>query len=87
MAAVAIAVHLIPFLTERGYPTGFAALTVSVLGGSQIPGRLVFAPLASRLSLRRMTAVLFIMMTSGVYPATTTRSCSRCSSWKAHKRV
>lgn len=65
-ASVAISVHLIPFLTERGYPLSFAALTVSVLGGSQIPGRLVFAPLGSRFSLRRITAMLFIMMTIGV---------------------
>ena len=65
-AAVAIAVHLIPFLMERGYPTSFAALTVSVLGGSQIPGRLVFAPLGSRLSLRWITAALFGMMAMGV---------------------
>ncbi len=65
-AAVAISVHLIPFLTGRGYPLEFAALTISVLGGSQIPGRLVFAPLSSRLSLRRVTAVLFLMMAIGI---------------------
>lgn len=65
-AAVAVSVHLIPFLTERSYPVGFAALTISVLGGSQIPGRLVFAPLGSRLSLRWVTAVLFLMMAMGV---------------------
>lgn len=64
--AVALAVHLLPFLTKQGYPATFAALTASVLGGSQIPGRLLFGPLGSWLSLRSITAVLFTMMTCGL---------------------
>jgi MFS family permease len=64
--AVALAVHLLPFLTKQGYPTAFAALTASVLGGSQIPGRLLFGPLGMRLSLRGITALLFSMMTTGL---------------------
>ncbi|MFN8444352.1 MAG: MFS transporter [Caldilineaceae bacterium] len=65
-AAVTLSVHLLPFLTERGYSASFAALVASTLGGSQIPGRLVFAPISQRLSLRLTTAMLFIAMTSGV---------------------
>lgn len=64
--AVALSVHLIPFLSERGYPTPFVALIVSVLGGSQIPGRLLFAPLGNWLPLRTITAVLFGCMTVGL---------------------
>jgi MFS family permease len=66
LSSVALAVHLIPFLTNQGYQGSFAALTVSVLGGSQIPGRLLFGPLSSRLSLRLITAFLFSMMTVGL---------------------
>ncbi|MBI1295604.1 MFS transporter [bacterium] len=66
IASVALAVHLLPFLTGQGYSPGFAALTVSVLGGSQIPGRLVFGPLSSRFSLRVTTAFLFAMVTVGL---------------------
>ena len=66
LSAIALAVHLLPFLTEQGYPPVFAALTASVLGGSQIPGRLIFGPLGSRLSLRVITACLFAMMTGGL---------------------
>jgi MFS family permease len=66
VASVALAVHLLPFLTGQGYSPGFAALTVSVLGGSQIPGRLVFGPLSSRFSLRVTTALLYTMMTVGL---------------------
>jgi MFS family permease len=65
-AGVALSVHLLPFLTTQGYPTTFAASTASVLGGSQIPGRLIFGPLGSRLSLRLVTALLFTMMLGGL---------------------
>jgi MFS family permease len=65
-AAIALAVHLLPYLNERGYAPSFAALVASVLGGSQIPGRLVFGPLNSQFSLRMTTAALFAMMTAGV---------------------
>ena len=39
-------VQAIPFLLERGYTTRFAAFAVGLIGISQIPGRLLFAPLA-----------------------------------------
>ena len=64
--AVALAVHLLPYLKGQGYPGAFAALTASVLGGSQIPGRLLFGPLGRWLSLRVITAILFMMMTCGL---------------------
>jgi predicted MFS family arabinose efflux permease len=65
-AAVALAVYLLPFLTAQGYASGFAALTASILGGSQIPGRLIFGPVGNRLSLRLVTAILFAMMMLGL---------------------
>lgn len=67
LSGVALAVHLLPFLLNQGYPSGFAALTASVLGGSQIPGRLIFGPLGSRLSLRLVTAMLFSLMLCGLF--------------------
>ena len=65
-SAIALAVHLLPFLTRQGYSAAFAALIASVLGGSQIPGRLIFGPVGSRLSLRVVTAILFAMMALGL---------------------
>lgn len=65
-SAIALAVHLLPFLTRQGYSAAFAALVASVLGGSQIPGRLIFGPVGSRLSLRVVTAILFAMMACGL---------------------
>ena len=64
--ALALAVHLLPYLKEQGYPSTFAALTASVLGGSQIPGRLLFGPLGKWFSLRVITAMLFTMMSCGL---------------------
>ncbi len=77
LSSIALAVHLLPFLNQQGYPPAFAALTASVLGGSQIPGRLIFGPLGSRLSLRVITACLFAMMSCGLlilWLAPTTRT-------------
>ena len=53
--------HLIPLLLEQGYPTAFAATALAVLGGSQLPGRLVFAPLSERVSRRSVTAIMFAL--------------------------
>ena len=39
-------VHAIPFLIERGHSPAFAAFAVGLIGIAQIPGRLLFAPLA-----------------------------------------
>ncbi|MBZ0282887.1 MAG: MFS transporter [Anaerolineae bacterium] len=60
-SAIAISVHLISYLTEQGFSTAFAAAAVGLVGGSQIPGRLVFTPLGNRVSRRLLTAGLFVM--------------------------
>jgi MFS family permease len=60
-AAISVSVYLIPYLTSRGFSTPFAAAALALLGGSQIPGRLVFTPLGNRFSRRLLTAVLFGM--------------------------
>jgi MFS family permease len=60
-AAISVSVYLIPYLTSRGFSTPFAAAALALMGGSQIPGRLVFTPLGNRFSRRLLTAVLFAM--------------------------
>ena len=40
---IAMTIHAIPFLLERGYSAPFAAFAVGLIGISQIPGRAVFA--------------------------------------------
>jgi MFS family permease len=53
--------HLIPLLTEQGYDPSFAAWTVGILGAMQVLGRLIFAPLEMRFSVRWLIVVIFLL--------------------------
>jgi predicted MFS family arabinose efflux permease len=65
-AAIAFTVQGIPFLLERGYSPAFAAFSIGVIGVSQIPGRLLFAPLAERLPNPWGTVALFVLIAAGI---------------------
>jgi predicted MFS family arabinose efflux permease len=65
-AAIAFTVQGIPFLLERGYSPSFAAFSIGVIGVSQIPGRLLFAPLAERLPPPWGTVALFVLIAAGL---------------------
>jgi MFS family permease len=65
-AAIAVTVQGIPFLLERGYSPAFAAFSIGVVGISQIPGRLLFAPLAERLPPPWGTVALFALIAVGI---------------------
>ena len=65
-AAVAVMVHAIPFLLERGYGAAFAAFAVGLVGIAQIPGRILFAPLAARVSSAATTAAVFALVAAGI---------------------
>jgi MFS family permease len=62
----AMTVHAIAFLLERGHSPAFAAFAVGLVGISQIPGRLLFAPVAARLSRPVATASVFVLIGLGV---------------------
>jgi MFS family permease len=64
--AFAMAVHAIAFLLERGHSSGFAAFAVGLIGISQIPGRLLFAPAAAHLPRPAATAGVFALIGVGV---------------------
>jgi cyanate permease len=66
MAAIAVIVLAIPYLVERGYGAGFAAFAVGLVGLSQIPGRLIFAPLAARLSSSVAVAGVLALVGVGI---------------------
>jgi hypothetical protein len=66
LTGIAMTVQAIPFLLERGYTTGFAAFAVGLIGASQIPGRLLFAPLAARLPRGYATASVFALVACGI---------------------
>jgi MFS family permease len=63
LAAVAITIHVIPFMLDRGYSAGFAAGIASLIGAMKFPGRLLFAPLESRMARRRIAGLLALLQT------------------------
>jgi MFS family permease len=66
LTSFAMAVHAIAFLIERGHSSAFAAFAVGLVGISQIPGRLLFGPLAARLPRPAATAGVFVLIGLGV---------------------
>jgi MFS family permease len=61
LAAIAITVHLIPYLLDHGYDARFAALAASLIGAMKFPGRLMFAPLERRIPHRYLAALLVLL--------------------------
>lgn len=58
---MAVSVHLIPLLLERGFAPGFAGAAMGLLGLMALPGRLIFTPLGSRWPRARVTAFIFFL--------------------------
>jgi MFS family permease len=63
---IAMTVHAIPFLLERGYSAAFAAFAVGLIGFSQIPGRIFFALLGTRLRRELAVAAVFALIGGGI---------------------
>ena len=66
VAGTAVFVHLVPFLSDRGYGAGFAAAALSLVGIMALPGRLLFTPLGERLPRALVTALLFAVQALGL---------------------
>jgi MFS family permease len=66
LTAIAITVHTIPLLIEQGHGAGFAAFAVGLIGVAQIPGRLLYAPLARSWPRPAATASVFGLVALGV---------------------
>ncbi len=64
--AVAVTIHLIPYLTDRGYSSGFAASIAGLVGLFALPGRLIFTPLGGRIDRRYVTALIFLLQTLAI---------------------
>jgi MFS family permease len=74
LSAFATIVFAIPFLIERGHPPAFAAFVVGLVGISQIPGRLIFGPLTSRLPRAYATAAVLGLIGLGEIVMVTSHS-------------
>jgi MFS family permease len=66
LTTTAVAVHLVPLLTERGFGAGFAGGAMAVLGLMALPGRLIFTPLGDRWPRSAVTASIFALQAVGV---------------------
>lgn len=65
-STVSVTVHLIPYLTERGWAPAIAAASIGWMGAMQILGRVLFAGIASRLGPRVVTTGVFLAQAVGV---------------------
>ena len=65
-ATAALSTHLIPYLVGRGYSPTSAATTIGWMGAMQLPGRLLFVPIAARLGARVMVATVFVAQALGI---------------------
>jgi MFS family permease len=61
-----VTVHLIPFLSDRGYSPTVAAMMIGWMGAMQVPARLVFAPMATRFGHHGMTTAIFFVQAAGM---------------------
>lgn len=61
LSAAAIRVHIIPFLIDAGIDASSAAVASGAIGLMQVAGRIVFAPLDTRLSARIMVSGVFVL--------------------------
>jgi MFS family permease len=65
-ATVAVTVHLIPYLTERGSPAAFAATVAGLNGIMSLAGRVLLGPLGDRFARRLVIAGLLLMEMLGL---------------------
>jgi MFS family permease len=61
VVSVAVSVHLIAYLQDRGYDLTLAATATGLIGAMQVAGRVLLALLGDRLSLRTLTALILGM--------------------------
>jgi predicted MFS family arabinose efflux permease len=66
LTGIAMTVHAIPYLLERGENPAFAAFAVGLIGVAQIPGRLLFAVAAARLPRPAAVAAVFATLAAGI---------------------
>lgn len=63
---MAINVHLIPYLLDRGYAASFVAVAVGLIGAVQLPARALLLPLGRRLSRPALAGLVFALQGVGL---------------------
>lgn len=59
--AVAVQIHLIPYLQDQGFTATFATTAAGAIGLLKLPGRIIFAPLADRFGHRPISIAIFVL--------------------------
>jgi MFS family permease len=63
---MAINVHLIPYLLERGFAASFVAVAVGLIGAVQLPARVLLLPLGKRLPRPALAGLVFALQGVGL---------------------
>jgi hypothetical protein len=66
LASAGAAVHLIPYLAERGHEPTLAATLAGLVGVLQVAGRLAYAPFGDRLPVLRSTTAILLLEPLGL---------------------
>jgi MFS family permease len=61
-----VTVHLIPYLSDRGYSPTLAAAMIGWMGAMQLPARVVFGPLVARFGHRSLTVGIFVFQAAAL---------------------
>jgi len=61
-----VTVHLIPYLSDRGYSPTLAAAMIGWMGAMQLPARVVFGPLVARFGHRTLTVGIFLFQATAL---------------------
>lgn len=64
--AVAVQIHLIPYLQDEGFSPAFAATATGAIGLLKLPGRVVFAPVADRYGHRVVATAVFLLHATAI---------------------
>ncbi|CAN5405551.1 MFS transporter [soil metagenome] len=65
-ATSAVALYMIPYLTDRGESAGFAATAVGLIGAAQVGSRLLTTLFGNRISSVTLTTIVFAMQSLAV---------------------
>jgi MFS family permease len=74
LSQAAVYVHLVPYLSERGYTLGSAATLTGLIGASQVLGRVIVTFLEGRLPRDAVTAGIFALQAAALIVLIQSRS-------------
>jgi hypothetical protein len=66
LISMAINVHLIPYLLERGFAASYVAVAMGLIGAVQLPGRALLLPLGARLPRPALAGTVFALQGVGL---------------------